>query len=71
MLMGVQWGHRQVPKKVDPQVRVQKRDLEDLIRDEIYGASSISPAIHKIVVLHYKEVAKLAKRIARRAIVGH
>jgi len=58
--------------KVKSQIRVMKPDLQDLIRDEIYGAGSDhQPDFAEYVLIPKKRVAKLAKRIARRAIIGH
>jgi hypothetical protein len=59
--------------KVDSQVRIQRADLKDLIRDEVYGAAIANPAnaASSLLILRKEDVKKLAKRIANRAIIGH
>jgi len=58
-------------KKVDSQVRIQLADLKDLIRDEIYGASIEIGADCSLIAIAKKDIKKLVRRIANRAIVGH
>lgn len=52
------------------EVKISKKDLADLIRDEIYGAT-IWPECKKIIFLHSGDVKKIAKKIAMRTIIGH
>jgi hypothetical protein len=57
-------------KKVDPQIRVMNRDLQDLIRDKLYGYMQ-EPKGKKVIKIPVKAVKKIAKEIAARAIIGH
>lgn len=50
-------------------LKVQSRDLQDLIRDEIYGAANSTMA--GVLLLETCEVKKIARRIAARVFVGH
>jgi hypothetical protein len=63
------------PEKIDPEIRVKRRNLKDLIRDEIYGAyaeeaRSMSFGDEPVICIRTKDVAKIAKRIAKRAMIG-
>lgn len=60
-----------MPKKIDPQIRIQRRDLKDLIRDEIYGADVKGNTLGAYVIVPKEKVKAIAKKIANRAIVGH
>ena len=57
------------PVKVDSQIRVMKRDLKDMIRDELYGAGVSFE--DEFVCIPKKKVAEIAKHIAKRATIGH
>jgi hypothetical protein len=65
------------PTKVHTQIRIMKTDLKDLIRDEIYGAAladwptEMTYGGKRILCIPMEEVAGLAKRIAKRAVIGH
>jgi hypothetical protein len=54
------------PTKPKPQVRVMKADLKDMIRDELYAYKTV-----EFVMIPKSEVKELAKRIAKRATIGH
>ena len=56
-------------EKVKSQIRIMKPDLKDMIRDEIYAYALDS--YPDLVVIPAKDVAKLAKRIAHRSLIGH
>jgi hypothetical protein len=61
--------------KVKPQIRINRADLKDLVRDELYGA--VREKYHSakdgklLLVIPSSEVKELAKRVAARAMVGH
>jgi hypothetical protein len=60
-------------EKIDPEIRVKRRNLKDLIRDEIYGAGVKSEGVAypgSKLVIPTSEVAGIAKRIAKRALIG-
>lgn len=63
-------------KKPSPEIHVRSRNLKDLIRDEIYGAAlkkveGVQAAKGtNIICLEMAEVDKIAKRIAKRAMIG-
>lgn len=54
-------------KPFNPLVKIARADLKDMIRDELYGWQKNKNK----VVMPVKKVGALAKRIARRAIIGH
>jgi hypothetical protein len=57
-------------KKVDPEIRVKRRNLKDLIRDEIYGANDLEQEKKGYLVIPIESVKEIAKRIAKRALIG-
>jgi hypothetical protein len=56
-----------------PVVKIVRDDLEDLIRDEIYGGGITAHDVggEKVICIKYANVGKLATNIARRATIGH
>lgn len=56
----------------------RRRNVKDVIRDEIYGAALATNAYlddkdfnaSSVVVIDKKEVAKIAKRVVRRTSIG-
>ncbi len=62
--------------KVKTQLRIMKPDLLDMIRDELYGAGlqehgEIALGRKNVICIPVTEVKKIAKRIAKRATIGH
>jgi len=59
----------------DPaQIRIMRADMKDMIRDELYGAGlQVDIAIDgkRVICIPVSEVKNIAKRIAKRALVGH
>jgi len=61
----------------DPaQIRIMRADMKDMIRDELYGAGlkehgDIALGGKNVICIPVSEVKKIAKRIAKRAMVGH
>jgi len=54
------------------EVKISKKDLADLIRDEIYGANVREGVfLEDFVVIPIAQVKKIAKKIAMRTIIGH
>jgi hypothetical protein len=58
------------PEKIDPEIRVKRRNLKDVIRDEIYGGGAFDPNESGYIRIRVKDVAGIAKRIAKRAMIG-
>jgi len=61
--------------KVDPETKAKRRNFRDVIRDEIYGAAmkaggEVVVAGKNVIRLDTKDVDKIAKRIARRWLIG-
>lgn len=64
------------PDKPKPQIRVMRADLKDMIRDELYGAAMATSGEmavkgKNVLCIEMSEVKKIAKRIAKRATIGH
>jgi hypothetical protein len=62
--------------KVKTQIRIMRPDLLDLIRDTIYGAGlkeagELSIGGKNVICIPVEDVKEIAKRIAKRAIIGH
>jgi hypothetical protein len=50
-------------------LKIQSRDLQDLIRDEIYGAAEGEGV--SVICIPMEKVKKIARKIAARVFIGH